>query len=121
MLSSDTACRYVWANLNIDTIDIGETNFERYKKVAKSIRYLKFAREMQSESFYHFETHGISYFANVKEIWILPLDGLGCCVGAGEEHYWPCGPENLFYIDPENLERIFRGCDGEVEIDALYA
>ncbi|KAH6859129.1 hypothetical protein BKA58DRAFT_444296 [Alternaria rosae] len=113
--------QYVWADLNIDTIDIGDTYFERYEKVAKSIRYLKFAREMQSEYFYHSETHDISHFVNAKEIWIVPLDGLGCCVGAGEEHYWPCGPENLFYIDPENPERVFRGWDGEVEIDALYA
>ncbi|CAN9084773.1 unnamed protein product [Alternaria alternata] len=105
----------------MDTIDIGESMFESFKPVAPLIHRLKFAREMQSEFFYHSEVREVQDFVNAKEIWIVPLDGLGCCVGAGEEHYWPCGPENLFYIDPENLERIFRGWDGEVEIDALYA
>ena len=120
MLSSVTACRYVWANLDIDTIDIGEGSFDRYEKVAKSIRYLKFAREMHSDYLYWSEFRGISHFVNAKEIWIMPLDGLDCCVGVGEAHYWPCGQENLFYIDPENAERVFRGPDGEEEIYALY-
>ena len=119
MLSGDAHCRYIWANLEIDTIDIGMSFFERYEKVAKSIRYLKFAREMQAEWFYYGEVNDVQDFVNAKEIWIVPLDGLGCCVNATEEHYWPCGEENVYYIDPENPERVFRGPDGEGEIDDL--
>lgn len=113
-------CRYVWVNLGMDTIDIGESMFESFKPVAPLIHRLKFAREMQSELFYHSEVREVQDFVNAKEIWIVPLDGLNSCVGATEEHYWPCGKNNVFYIDPDNPERVFVGSDGEDEIDTLY-
>jgi len=120
MLSGDAHRRYVWANLEIDTIDIGKSLFRHFEKVAESIRYLKFSCEMQAEWFYYGGVQDVQNFVNAKEIWIVPLDGLGCCVGATEEHYWPCGEKNVYYIDPENPERVFRGPDGEWEIADLY-
>lgn len=75
---------------------------------------------MQAEWFYYEEVDDVQDFVNAKEIYIVPSDGLGSCAGATEEHFWPCGEENVFYIDPENSERIFRGGEGESEIDRLY-
>jgi hypothetical protein len=112
--------RYVWANLDIDLINIGNSLFDDFQPVAKLFLRLKFEKEMQSESFYHGEVEGVRHFVNAKEIHIVVLDGLFACVGATEEHYWPCGEENVFYIDPDNRERVFRGPDGEDEIDTLY-
>lgn len=112
--------RYVWVDLAIDTIDIGESMFDSFKPVAPSIQLLKFAREMQAEWFYHNEVEGVKYFVNTREIWIIPLDGLSSCIGATEEHYWPCGKDSVFFVDPDNRERVFRGPDREDDIDTLY-
>lgn len=112
--------RYVWVDFATDTIDIGESMFDSFKPVASSIQHLRFAREMQAEWFYHTEVEDVKYFVNAKEIWVVPLDGLFSCVGATEEHYWPCGDESVFFIDPDNRERVFRGPDGEDEIDTMY-
>lgn len=117
MLSGDAACRYVWANLDIDTIDVGEIRFDLYEEVAKSIRYLKFSIDMES---FRYHSRGFRNFVNVKAIWIVPDYGLIHCVGATEKHYWPCGKENVYFVDPRNPERVFRGPDGEKEIYALY-
>ncbi|KAJ5046856.1 hypothetical protein J3E74DRAFT_466785 [Bipolaris maydis] len=105
--------QYVWVDFVIDTIDIGESMFDSFKPVAPSIQRLRFAREMQAEWFYYDEVEGVRHFVNAREIWIVPLDGLSSCVGATEEHYWPCGQENVFFIDPDNPQRVFRGPDGE--------
>lgn len=112
--------RYVWVNFDIDTIDIAKSAFTAFEPVAKFIQLLRFEREMQSEYFYYDEVKDVQDFVNVKEIHILPLDGLRACVGATEEHLWPCGEENVFYIDPHDSTRVFRGGDGEDEIVELY-
>lgn len=112
--------RYVWVDFAIDTIDIGRSMFVSFKPVAPSIQRLMITREMQSDWFYYSEVEGVRDFVNAREIWIVPLDGLFSCVGATEDHYWPCGEDNVFFIDPDNRERVFRGPDGEDEIDTLY-
>ena len=94
--------------------------FDNFKLVAPFIQRLRFAREMQAEWFYYAEVEDVKYFVNTREIWIVPLDGLFSCVGATEDHYWPCGEDNVFFIDPANHERVFRGPDGEDEIDTMY-
>lgn len=121
MLSGDATRRYIWANLEIDTIDIGKSCFESFGKVAKSIRYLMFERELQTESWFHFEGHKVGNFPDVKEVWIVPTDGLIGCIDELDYpgHWYPCGKENVFYVDPLNSERVFRGEQGEEEIYEL--
>lgn len=104
----------------MDIVDIGTSLLKHYKPVAHLIHRLKIEREMKSEWFYYSEIFDVEDFVNLKEIYIVPSDGLSACVGATEEHYWPCGEENVFYIDPTNNERVFRGGEGEGEIDMLY-
>jgi hypothetical protein len=48
----------------------------------------------------------------VEEIHIVCQDGLFSWIGALEEHYWPCGEENVFFIDPDDEDRVFRGDEG---------
>lgn len=112
--------RYVWVDFDIDTIDIGESMFDSSKVIAPSIQRLKFAREMQAEWFYYTEVEDVKYFVNARETWIVPLHGLFSCVEATEEHYWPCGQDSVFFIDPDDRERVFRGPDEEDEIDTMY-
>ncbi|KAH6625881.1 hypothetical protein C7974DRAFT_209240 [Boeremia exigua] len=112
--------QYVWVDFAIDTIDIGTSTFDSFKPVAPLIQLLRFKREMQGDWFYYQEVDDVRHFVNAREIWIVPLDGLWACVGATETHYWPCGKENVFFLDPLNYERMFIGPNGEDEIDRLY-
>jgi hypothetical protein len=94
--------RYVWANLDIDIIDIGTTDLSAFVPVASTIRRLKFARENQN-FFFHVESYEIGRrFGNVKEIHVVCVAGLWQWLGASEVHYWPCGVENVVMIDPED-------------------
>jgi hypothetical protein len=102
----------VWANLETDIIDIGESPFREFAQVAPQISRLKFEREHSQEYFYHWEIQELRAFINVKEIHIVCADGLLAWLGALEEHYWPCGVENVYLIDPDDESRVFRGPEG---------
>jgi hypothetical protein len=67
---------------------------------------------MSSEFFYHSEVRELHRFVNVMEIYVVCADGLYSWLGALEEHYWPCGEENVFFIDPDDGEQVFRGPEG---------
>jgi hypothetical protein len=100
--TDDHRRRYVWAALNVDTIDIGETLFEDFKPVASVIQRLRFERSNSDEFFYHSEVQELRDFVNVKEIQVVCADGLRSWDGAIEDHYFPCGAENIVMIDPED-------------------
>lgn len=104
--------RYMWLNLEIDIIDIGGTCLEDLTPIAPMIQRLKFTRKHSEEYFYHAEIRELEHFTNVREIHIVCEDGLYAWLGALEEHYWPCGEENVFFIDPADEERVFRGNEG---------
>ena len=61
--------RYVWLNLDIHIVSIGNTPFTCYFPVASSIQRLKFERKYQDEGFYLFESHEIRKFPYLKEIY----------------------------------------------------
>lgn len=98
----DEESRYVWANLDFDMIDIGETPVECYEAVAGRIQRLKMRRANSDESFYHFESKDLHMFTNLKLVHVVCADGLRSWWNAGEEHGWPCGAENLYFIDPDD-------------------
>ncbi|PVH94049.1 hypothetical protein DM02DRAFT_721470 [Periconia macrospinosa] len=112
VLAPDLVPRFVWVNLEIDIIDIGEALFEDYQSIAHFFRRLKFTREESNEVYYHWEVHDLRMFVNVKEMYVVCADGLDAWIGALEEHYWPCGDENVFFIDPKDDNRVFRGNEG---------
>ncbi|KAF1948076.1 hypothetical protein EJ02DRAFT_440223 [Clathrospora elynae] len=97
-----TEPRYVWLNLEIDMVSIGTSDFYHFEPVASTIKRLKFERENGDESFYHFQSNKIKNFVNAKEIHVVCADGFWMWSGAMHEHYWPCGHENLFFIDPDD-------------------
>ena len=96
--------RYVWLALDIDVIDIGETPFNSFEPVASVIQRLRFERSNSEEYFYHSESRDLRIFVNVKEIQIVCADGIAAWHGATEEHYFPCGSENVFLVGPEEGE-----------------
>jgi hypothetical protein len=98
--------RCVWLALEIDIVDIGETYFSLFKPVASVIKRLRFERENSDKFFYHSEVNKLRHFVNVKEIQIVCADGLGSWHGATEDHYFPCGEEHVYLVDPEDGEMM---------------
>jgi hypothetical protein len=111
--------RYVWANLETDIINIGTSSLRDFDQVAPEIRRLGIERELSEEYFYYTEIQDLRLFVNVQEIHVVCADGLLAWLGALEEHYWPCGIENVYLIDPEDRSRIFKGPDGIDQIAEL--
>jgi hypothetical protein len=107
--------RYVWANLDIDIIDIGTTELHIFLPVASLIHRLKFARENQ-DFFFHAEVYELPRFSNVKELHVVCAAGLWQWLGASEDHYWACGVENVFMIDPDDGRKM-----GLVEMEEMFA
>ncbi|KAL2136766.1 hypothetical protein VTI74DRAFT_1807 [Chaetomium olivicolor] len=106
--------RYVWLNLEIDMISIGTCAFDAFKPVAHLIRRLKFERRYGDEGFYYFEATNIRSFVNAKEIHVVCPDGIESWHEASKENYFPCGAENLFFIDL-NDGRMMRS----IELDEM--
>ncbi len=112
--------RYVWLNLEIDMASIGTTYFDRFRPVAHLIKRLSFERKNGCESFYHFEAKEIASFANAKEIHVLCPEGIEAWHEASKEHYFPCGPENLFFIDLHD-GRMMRSIELDEMCDQVLA
>lgn len=106
----DLGLPYVWINWDIDTISIGPTLFEEYMPVAPLFQRLKFERENSDHFYYYREAEEIRIFRNVKEIYVVCADGYWAWVNCLEEQDWPCGPENVFFIEPRD-GCVIRGPD----------
>lgn len=94
--------RYIWVNWDIDMISIGRTCFKNFTPVAPLIRRLRFERDTLDESFYHFEAAALRQFVNAEEIHVVCADAFRTWDWTSERHYWPCGRENVFFIDPND-------------------
>lgn len=118
---------YVWLNLEIDMVSIGTIRpyaqgiwLDMLKSFATQIKRLKFGRENTCEYWYHSESRALTSFSNIKEIHVVCADGLYGWWGATEDHYWPCGVENLYFIEPqENGGRTMRAKEAEDEMDRI--
>lgn len=111
---SSSEMRYVWLNLEIDMISIGTSGFAAFKPVAHLIRRLRFERENGDESFYYFEARELHSFVNAKEIHVVCPEGIEAWYEARKDHHFPCGEENLFFIDL-NDGRMMRS----IELDEM--
>ncbi|PVI06938.1 hypothetical protein DM02DRAFT_638313 [Periconia macrospinosa] len=105
--------RYVWLCPEIDIIDIGEACFGDFQAIAHLFRRLKFKREESDDFYYHAQVRELGMFVNVKEIYVVCAGGLDAWIGAlDQEHHWPCRKEDVFFIDPNDDDRVFRGAKG---------
>ena len=115
----------MWLYLDIDTINIGESLLRSFKPVAPTIHRLKLQREWsafynRAEPPHYWEQNEIEDFNHVEEIYIVCAEGVYAWQDVFEVHEWPCGDDNVFLIDPEDSERIFRGQEGLYEFGEMY-
>lgn len=81
-----------------------------------------FERCFEWEWFFHDEAHEVSEFKNLKEIYAVcpEPDGPVAWLDVFEDgHNWPCGNENIFFID-KNSGQVFRGEEGLDQIERHY-
>lgn len=95
--------QYIWINFSLDTIFLPQdTGFHNIVSVAPFIKHLKIEREnsctWHGEYFYHSESHELRTFENVEDVHVICVDGLRAWRGATEEHWFPCGAENVWLI-----------------------
>ncbi|KFY21291.1 hypothetical protein V493_07511 [Pseudogymnoascus sp. VKM F-4281 (FW-2241)] len=115
--------RYVWVNLDIDMISLGSNcHLGGFEAFAPSIKRLKFQRENQTESWFHFESKEIRIFINVEEIHVVCEDGWDNWWGASEYISWPCALENVLLFDPDegrmmNPIEVDKMCDDRQEAE----
>ncbi|KAI6092136.1 hypothetical protein F4821DRAFT_224982 [Hypoxylon rubiginosum] len=108
--------RYVWLNLDIDMVSIGECHLSNFAPVALSIKRLRLERENSDESFYYFESHLLRDWRNTEEIHVVCTDGMEAWHGASNDHPWPCAEENLWFFDPDD-GRMMRSVEMEKMLD----
>ncbi|KAL2138564.1 hypothetical protein VTI28DRAFT_6601 [Corynascus sepedonium] len=99
----DDPAKYVWLNWDADTVSLGDdTGLAALAPVASSVRRLRFERDNSDETFYHFESCDLRAFSRVRQITVIcgGEGGIWAWHGALRDHYWPCGPENVYFIDP---------------------
>ena len=96
-----------------------------FRPVAKSIQRLELKREYSAsyfgEYFYRTEIEELRLFDNLKEIYFVCADGLLAWTDLFDVHDYcfRCGVDNVFFIDPEDDEVVFRGPEGLDEISCL--
>jgi hypothetical protein len=116
----DTERKYIWTNLDIDTISIDDTRFECFESVAPIIQRLKFARDDNCESWSRWESDKMRWFANVQEIYVDIGDhDFPHWHGTSEQYYWPCGVENVYMITPRDGQ-MMNLVDLENKYDRLW-
>lgn len=96
--------RYVWFNFDKDMVSIGYTDLSDFRAVAYQIRRLRLERALSNEYFSRTESQLIGdLFRNLGEIHLVCLEGIRSGYTVAEDIDFPCGPENVFFVDPEHM------------------
>ncbi|CAI9633113.1 unnamed protein product [Alternaria burnsii] len=101
---------YVWCNLDIDMIDIGDCEFETYKSVAHLIKRLKIRRERdewwtRTASEGKPDSNNLSWFKNASEIHVVDTLPWGDWHGTSVEDSWPC--DNVLVMDEQTGQEMW--------------
>ena len=107
--SDGSGQQYVWLNLDIDFISIGETATCYFKPVMPLVRRLKLEREY-TEYWSYTDVRDLRGFVNVKEIHLVVAEGMWAWHQVWDADRWPCGNENVWIIDPDD-DRTIRAVE----------
>ncbi|KAH0592101.1 hypothetical protein MHUMG1_10149 [Metarhizium humberi] len=104
--SQETEPRYVWVNLDLDMLDVGEASLEYLEHNGSRVRRLKFEARNFDEYWFHFESQKLLWFTNLVECHVVSGDGLEAWWGAWQDFYWSCKREDLKFIDKKTGETM---------------
>jgi hypothetical protein len=109
--------RYVWLNLDIDTVDIGASSFRDYEPIASAVKRLRCKRENGEREYWRYGRRGCTTFIefpNVEEIQVVCADRFWNWPKGMQRYAWPCAYEKILFTDPHG--RVARG----LELKAVY-
>ncbi|WYZ36131.1 hypothetical protein EsH8_XI_000014 [Colletotrichum jinshuiense] len=110
---------YIWFNFNNDMLSIGKTDLHEFLAVAYQIRRLRLQRDLSEEYFSRTESLLLGRrFKNVAEVHLISLWGIRSGYLVTEDIDFPCGPENVYFIDPEEMGGTIMN---SVDLDAMVA
>lgn len=113
--------QYIWANLEVDIINIGWTEYTAFEEIATSIRKLQFERDPSCEHWYQWEYNEMRLFSNAKEIYAVCAYGdVWHWLEAFKWRYWPCGIGNVHFIDPTD-GHVYKGEEGLGDMEFVAA
>lgn len=108
--------RYVWFNFDNDMVSIGKTDMSDFRAVAYQVRRLRLERVLSDEYFARNESELIGrYFRYLTEIRLICLDGIRAAYTITEDTYFPCGPENVYFVDQKEGGMMLNSFD----VDAM--
>jgi hypothetical protein len=105
----DAERRYVWINLDIDMVSIGDTILEAFRPYAHLIKRLKFMCDNTDEFWCRGEgCDELQHFTNVSEIHVVLSENgdFENWHGASDDYIWNCGAENVTFIDEEDGQEM---------------
>ncbi len=96
--------RYVWLKFDVDMVSIGKTELRDFRAVAHQVRRLRLERSLWTEFFSYTESELLGHlFANLAEIHLICAGGMRSGYKVTDDIYFPCGPENVYFVDPEEM------------------
>lgn len=109
--------RYVWLNFDNDMVSIGDTDLSDFRAVAHQIRRLRLERTLSNEYFSRTESLLIgNLFKKVAEVQLVCLEGIRSGYTVTEDIHFPCGPENVYFVDREEMGGAMMN---SVDLDAM--
>ncbi|KAH0434533.1 hypothetical protein CcaCcLH18_05276 [Colletotrichum camelliae] len=111
--------RYVWFNFDGDMLSIEDTDLHEFLAVSYQIRRLRLRRHLDNEYFSRAESLLIGRrFRNVVEVHFICIWGIRSGYLIAEYTDFPCGPENVYFIDSESMDGTMMN---SVDLDAMVA
>ncbi|KAK1633647.1 hypothetical protein BDP81DRAFT_325943 [Colletotrichum phormii] len=111
---------YVWFNFDKDMLSVGDTELSDFRaghQQAHQIRRLRLERALSNEYFSRKESLLISrLFRNVAEVHLICLEGIRSGYSITEDMEFPCGPENVYFVDPQEMGGMMMN---SVDLDAM--
>ncbi|CAN9367730.1 unnamed protein product [Alternaria alternata] len=90
----DAERRYIWLNLDIDMVSIGNTDLGAFRPSAHLIKRLRFTRDNTDEDWCRgLECDELQHFTNVSEIHVVLCENgdFENWHGASDDYIWNCG------------------------------
>ncbi|KAF6816298.1 hypothetical protein CPLU01_13894 [Colletotrichum plurivorum] len=107
--------RYAWISLDNDMLSIDKSDLHEFRDVALQVRRLRLWRVVSDEYFARTESLLIGrWFRNVTEVHLICAEGIRSGYSMTEDTDFPCGPENVYFVDPEDGTTM-----NSVELDSM--